>query len=140
MAATGERSARRSSHDTRTAAACLLLLAVTAVLSGGCKAAGGNPMAPTSLAPAPAAIVLKGSVGSSVLSIAVPGALVEILDGANAGRATVTGSLGEFQLGDLATSERFSIRVSLAGYRTSIFGVDGLTTSTKLSVFNLPRL
>lgn len=99
---------------------CVCCVLVSACVGGS---SGAGPAGPTP--PSPASGTLSGRVtetaGGSVYPIA--GAVVTIVDGADAGKATTTNAIGVYSLAGLRL-ERFDISISATGFTTGTFPVD----------------
>jgi hypothetical protein len=102
----------------------LLLTAVLAFPVIGSASCKSGPTAATTMG----VVALTGSVTSST-GVRIEGARLVILDGANAGRVTITDSAGRYEYLGLAPSNA-NVRVSADGYREDATGVyiDGRTT------------
>ena len=72
--------------------------------------------------PAPATYTLSGVISDENTRRGIDGARVEVVNGANAGRATTTDSAGRYALDDLASGS-FRLRASAASYDAGEQGV-----------------
>ena len=107
------------------------LLCATVACGGG----SGSPAAPSSPT-GPSTSSLSGQVTDSVTSNAIPGAVVSIADGPNAGRSATTDASGNYNLTGLQRSG-FTVNVTAAGYTPTSRGVT--LTSDQTVSFRLTR-
>src|SRR5688572_26891294 len=114
--------------------AALVLIAAIAVIGASCSGDDSpSPTTPTPTpapapAPTPTTVALTGVVTNSG-GDRVPGAIITILDGSNAGRSTGTNSNGEYRLDGLtATNANVSATATFYAERRAGVFVDGTNT------------
>jgi len=64
------------------------------------------------------------TLARTTATTAVPSVLVEILDGTNAGKATIADANGRFRFDDLVASPTFTVRLSKERYLTRPYGIN----------------
>lgn len=131
----------------------IIVILSTAIALSGCTGSESSPTSPTPPAPpTPVATSLSGTVSSSTGGT-VPGAVVTISDGANAGRSATTATNGTYRIDGL-TASNGNVLVRANGFEDNGNGTF-LTGSTTMNftlraiffnvtgrgnaVFDLPR-
>ena len=107
---------------TKRARARIVLLMVAGAMAG-CDGSAPSPTAPgpvptSAVPPAPGTIVMKGTVSDTAFR-ELPGARIEVLNGAGAGTSTVADGRGEFSLSG-TFDEATQFRATSEGHVTAI--------------------
>ena len=110
-----------SACDIRGLGACFASLLIATGCGGG--ATSGSPTGPNP--PVPQTTTLWGRITESGASSAfpIPGAVLTIGDGANAGKTATTNATGDYSFNALRV-EIFSVTISASGYVTTNVSVD----------------
>lgn len=102
-----------------------LLLGLSACGGGGSNGAGGSPApTPTPTPTPPTTFTLQGQVSEEAPfgDTKIPGAKVEFIDGANAGKSAIADANGNYAITGLAQGG-FTVRASAAGYLENSTGI-----------------
>lgn len=121
----------------RTSLASLCVLCVLCMNCGGDKSPTAPTTTTTTIPPAPVTSSITGRVTVGSSSVAIVGADVRALDGANAGKIALTDGNGRYELAGLVVGT-FSLGISAPGYPDTFRNVSLSTTPQTVNVALLP--